>query len=190
MTEQQSLTKDLTYTVTGSFTSTEIILEANIPNNLSYDFYSYEDLSIGTAPDKLNSVLIYMRRSDGDPTALQYTTPPPFTLHRINDTHLDGRKHDNSTGFDWLDTRRCVIVLLHDEARNQNDVDTFMRVTELMHEIYLLTGVFSLNIGELFYESFTKSGTEQSQQIKDLIKELYDILSRPRRAGMSVIVKA
>jgi hypothetical protein len=187
MAKSALLTNDETYTVTGTFDEDSIDISALIPENTKNNFYDFINITVETASQKLNAILILMKDDVNNSLEYKGTTPVPIPKIEKNGA-ITLRDIAGSKGFDWDNNEECLVILFHTDAIDNGEEDKFMQAVDTIYKLHPYTGNFNTN-WKAEEKVFTKE-KNFDDKINELLEEFVRLTGKPRRVGMSLIVKA
>ncbi len=188
MAKSALLTNDETYTVAGTFDEDSIDISALIPENTNNNFYDFINITVETTSKKLNAILILME--DGVNNNLEYKGTTPVPIPKIEKSGaITLRDIAGSMEFDWDNNEECLVILFHTDAIDNGEEDKFMQAVDTIYKLYPYTGNFNTNWKAEEIEEFSKDKKSQDK-INELLEEFIRLTGKPRRVGMSIIVKA
>ncbi|MGQ2984069.1 hypothetical protein [Flavobacterium sp.] len=168
-------TNDLTYTVTGKFTTSMIELGAHLPalKNDTYTFHEVHDITHKDGNGTVtNALLIHMKRDSGDDDPLSWNGTDADVAVPIITPSTPKTVHADSPGFNW-NAADALIFIFH-EPFDQAIVDDMQKKVRTKYNEVKLIGPFS--------------ATWSNKNVMDT-EDWDNPIVKPRKAGMTIISK-
>lgn len=177
---------NLTYTVSGNFSGTEIELFANLPalTEDDYVFYNIQNVSCKDGGGgQINALLIYMRlKSEKDDELIWNGSDPAITIPVIT-TSTTITDHPDAEPFDW-EAQEALIILYH-EPPASNDITSMQKEALNIYNTVKLIGPFSVTWAMKMLKDLWNKSNEKNE-----LFELAEKFFNPRKAGMTIITKS
>ncbi|MCW4467851.1 hypothetical protein OGH69_02650 [Flavobacterium sp. MFBS3-15] len=177
---------NLTYTVTGEFSETEIELFANLPalTNDDYEFGHIHNISCkDEGGGQINALLIHMKLKSDDDSELSWNGSDPGIAIPVITPTTSMTNHPDASDFDWEDSD--VLIILYHEPPTAADVSSMQKEAHTIYNTVKYAGPFSVTWAMKKLEKIWDKSTEKN--------ELFEIASKffnPRKAGMTIITKS
>ena len=177
---------NLTYTVTGEFSETEIELFANLPS-LEDDDYEFGNIYNVSCKDggggQINAMLIHMKLKSEDDDELSWNGSDPAIAIPVITTSTTMTNHADAEPFDW--EAQEVLIILYHEPPTSNDVTSMQKEALNIYNTVKSIGPFSITWTMKMLKDVWNKSNEKN--------ELFEIASKffnPRKAGMTIITKS